>query len=115
MRVLRQVRVLGAVAELPLPLMAAVGMMMASAASTWVWMLAKPPDLIVTPAGSFLTAIVTAAEPSVLVLTAVTVPGVPRPPNLPWPNPPWSDGAPLWPPWPNGAPLWPPWPNGAPL
>ena len=83
-------------------------------------------------AGSLLSAIVTAAVPSALVLTAVTVPAVPRPRNAPPPKPPVlppePPPKPPWPLWPKGAalpllcgkgtpfwPLWPLWPKGAPL
>ena len=113
-------------AELPLPLMAAVGMTMTLLASTLVWMLAKPTDLALALAGSFLTAIVAVAEPSALVFTAVTVPGVPRaaearcrlaeaalPPKPPCPPcPPCPKGAALALLRGKGAPLWRAGPRG---
>ena len=91
------------VAELPLPLTAAVGIKMTLLARTLTSMRAKPVEPSLTPEGSLSTEMVAAALPSELVVTAVTVPAVP--PRWPPGKPPWPPGNPPWPPCGNGAPL----------
>ena len=61
-------------ALLPLPLIAAVGMMSTLLASTFTWIWAMPMYLVVTPAGSLAMATVAVTEPLLPALTAVTVP-----------------------------------------